>query len=74
MSCPQTINEVFNTERYAPFVRFCQSRGMVTMADLVRCPFEQLENEANGFSSHVPTAGEMEALRDIIRAHGILCK
>ena len=36
--------------------------------------FEQLENEANGFSSHVPTAGEMEALRDIIRAHGILCK
>ncbi|MDD6034043.1 MAG: hypothetical protein PUC47_11295 [Oscillospiraceae bacterium] len=45
MSCPQTINEVFNTERYVPFVRFCQSRGMVTMADLVRCPFEQLENE-----------------------------
>lgn len=42
---PQNINEVFNTEHYAPFVRFCQSRGMVTMADLVHCPFEQLENE-----------------------------
>lgn len=36
--------------------------------------FEQLENPANGFSSRVPSTEEMEALRDIIRAHGILCK
>lgn len=35
---------------------------------------EQLENADSGFSSHIPSNEEMEALRDVIRAHGILCK
>lgn len=42
MSSDQTIQQVFNTEHYAPFVRFCQERGLVRMADLVRCPFDEL--------------------------------
>lgn len=36
--------------------------------------FQQLENTPNGFSSQVPENSHMEALRDLIREMGIICK
>lgn len=45
MSNSQMISEVFCTEHYMPFVRFCERNGMVKMSDLTRCPFDQLAKE-----------------------------
>ena len=45
MSNSKTIREVFNTEHYIGFVRFCEERGLVNMSDLLRCPFDQLTTE-----------------------------
>lgn len=35
---------------------------------------EQLEKDENGFQSEVPTQEHMEALRDMIREYGVVCK
>lgn len=35
---------------------------------------EQLEKEENGFQSEVPTQEHMEALRDMTRGYGVVCK
>ena len=46
MSQQQTISEVFNTEHYTPFVRYCTKKGMIQMSDFASCSFETLFKEA----------------------------
>lgn len=52
----------------------CSQIHLLPYHNMGEAKFEQLENTPNGFASHIPTEAEMEALRDIVRARGILCK
>lgn len=56
------------------YVPKCSQIHLLPYHNMGESKSEQLESDPNGFASHIPTDAEMEALRDIVRARGILCK
>ncbi len=39
------IKEIYNNDDYYPFLLYCESRGLMEMADLIRCDFNKLRGE-----------------------------
>lgn len=41
------IKEVYSNDVYYPFIVYCESHGYMEMTDLVKCRFQDLQNESD---------------------------